>query len=84
MAWFHCEIVKAGPAEDGTIYLALRDTADNPGWSDGRWFMAVDNVKREMLATALSAMATGYPVDAALADPPDEYTRCNRLYIVRP
>jgi hypothetical protein len=47
------------------------------------WFEAVDAMKREMLAVALTAMTTGWIVTAALVDS-KEYSVCNRLYVVHP
>lgn len=79
--WFYCDIIRAGQAEDGRVYIGLRDRAESwPGW---RWYYAVEGYKREMLATALTAVSTGYPVDAALVST-DDYSQINRLYVGRP
>ena len=48
--WFDCEVQKAGPAEDGTIFIGLRHT----GGAFNCWFSATPTMKREMLATALA------------------------------
>jgi hypothetical protein len=70
--------MQAGPAEDGTIYIALRATDG----SFNNWFSAVPAMKKEMLATALSAMSMGKGVTASVtATTP--YSVINRLYVVR-
>lgn len=63
MPWHSCEVVRTGPAEDGVVYVMLRDVG---GAFPARWFKAEDRIKREMLATALAAMSTGYRVEALL------------------
>jgi len=78
--WFTCEVVRTGPAEDGTVFIMLRDLggAFGPGW-----YPAVDAMKREMLATALAAISTGFHVDVSLSST-DEYAgRVNRMYVTR-
>jgi hypothetical protein len=79
--WHDCEVLKAGPAEDGVIYIMLRDSGGK--FPQGRWFNSVERMKKEMLATALAAMSSGRRVDAALQEPPNEYTELQRLYIKR-
>lgn len=74
--WFDCTVDYAGPAEDGVIYIHLRDRA---GAFD-RWYKATEVCKREMLATALTAITSGLPVSAALATQ-DEYGVLERLYV---
>jgi hypothetical protein len=76
MPWVNCQVVQTGPAEDGTIYIALRAL-------DGsfiHWFSAVPAVKKEMLATALSAMSMGRNVVAFLTNT-TPYSIINRLYV---
>ena len=72
--WFQCRVVKAGPANDSKIYIRLATS----GWE--RWFFAIEAFEKEMLATALTAISTGYDVDALL-ETTDEYGRINRLYV---
>jgi len=79
MAWHVCEVMKAGPSEDGTIYIALRDVG---GAFSSRWFVAMNPVKKEILATALTAMSTGLTVDTSLSDTA-EYSTLNRIYVRR-
>jgi len=59
------------------MYICLTEV--NGGWTD-RWFFAVDAYKREMLATAFTALSTGYTVTTAL-ESTDEYSQINRLYV---
>lgn len=74
--WFDCVVNYAGPAEDGVIYIHLRDRA---GAFDS-WYKATDVCKKEMLATALTAITSGLPVSAALTTQ-DQYGVCQRLYV---
>jgi hypothetical protein len=80
MAWYSCTVNRAGPADDGNIYIMLSDRA---GAFGGRWFVALPSQQKPMLATALTAMTTNFAVDAALADPPNEFTEIQRLYVTK-
>ena len=80
MAWYSCIVNRAGPAEDGNIYIMLSDRA---GAFEGRWFVAFPSQQKPMLATALTSMTTDFAVDAALDDPPNEYTQIQRLYVTK-
>jgi hypothetical protein len=75
--WFRCRVVSAGPADDGVIYIQLTEV--NGAWTE-RWFGALEEYKREMLATALTAMSTGYTAQTELSST-DEYSVINRLYV---
>ena len=78
--WFVCEVIRVGPAEDGNIYIALNEVGGQfGGW---RWYSAVSQESREMLATALTALTTGLHVTAALSTT-DWYGSIERLYIAR-
>jgi hypothetical protein len=77
--WYTCEITATGPAEDGVVYVRLRDTG---GVLSERWFKAVATMKREMLTTALAAMSSGRRVTANVANDA-EYSDLNRLYVLR-
>jgi hypothetical protein len=78
--WVTSEVVRTGAAEDGTIYVRLRPLAGEfPG---SRWFVAANEVKREILATALTAITTQLHVNARLVDL-DQYSTLNRLYVSR-
>ena len=78
MPWFTCDVTRAGPAENGTIYLGLRDVG---GTFPSRWFQAVPQMEKEMLATALTAVSTGKRVRTSIADTA-AYSTVNRLYII--
>ena len=74
--WFSCSVEKVGPAEDGVIYIWLKDR----NGTFNHWFKAVDLMKREMLATALTATTTKGAVDVALTATA-EYSQLNRMYL---
>ena len=80
MAWHRCNVVRAGPADDDEVYIMLSDAGNA---FSNRYFKALAGKRREMLAVALSAISTGYPVDASLPEPPDEYGTITRLYVSR-
>jgi hypothetical protein len=76
--WFTCDVTWAGPIENGQIWIRLREV----GGQFERWYSPVSIVQKEMLATALTAMTTGFRVDAALTTK-DEWGPIERLYIKR-
>ena len=78
MPWFTCTVERAGPAENGVIYIGLRATDG----SFNRWFNAVPAMKKEMLATALTAISTDKNVSVFLTDTA-QYSTINRLYLLR-
>lgn len=78
--WFTCQVVRAGPADDGKIYIGLQDTAKPPNWNGWQWYSAIDIFKNQMLATALAAMSTGYSVNVDLVDTA-QYSQINRFYL---
>lgn len=75
---FTCRVESAGTAENRETLINLTDTG---GEFSSRWFTALDSVKREMLATALAAIGTGFTVTVVLFDKTDEYTPIMRLYL---
>jgi hypothetical protein len=77
MPWVNCTVTRAGPAENGTIYIGLRA---NDG-SFNNWFVAVPQMENEMLATALSAISGGKQVSTFLTGTA-AYSTINRLYII--
>lgn len=79
MPWVNCTVERAGPAENGIIYIALRAT---DGSFNATWFQAVPSMKKEMLATALAAMSNNKPVDVFLTGVA-AYSTINRLYVYR-
>lgn len=64
MPWFHCHVNAAGANADGEIYILLDDTG--AAFPARTGFIADRSVKREMLATALTAISTGQTVGAEL------------------
>jgi len=77
--WLDSEVVRAGAAENGTIFIMLRPLG---GEFPSRWFVAATPVKREMLATALTAITTQLRVNANI-EARDQYSTLNRLYVAR-
>ena len=77
--WFDMEVVRAGAADDSNILIFLRPLGNE---FVPRWFVAAPQVKKEMLATALTAITTQLRVTAALATR-DEYSTVERLYVRR-
>ena len=75
---FTCAVTWDGPAETGDIWIRLREV----GGQFERWYSPVSQVKKEMLATALTAITTGFRVSAALSTT-DEWGPIERLYIKR-
>lgn len=76
MPWANCTVNRAGPAENGVIYIHLR-AADG---SFNNWFQAFPGMKKEMLATALAAMNTSSSVQVHL-EATTAYSQVNRLYV---
>ena len=76
MPWVECNVTRAGPAENGTIYIALR--AKDNSFHD--WFVAVPAMEREMLATALTAISGNRDVTTHLSATTG-YSTINRLYV---
>ncbi len=76
--WYECKVMRTGPAEDGTIFIWLREKNNN----FNHWFKTHPLVKKEMMAVALSAMAMDKGVHASLPDT-KAYTTINRLYVDR-
>jgi hypothetical protein len=79
MPSFICEVTSAGPSETGDIAIALRDTK---GAFPSRWFSPPPPGRREMLATALTAISTGFRVNASVENT-NEYSKIQNLYIVK-
>jgi hypothetical protein len=76
--WFTCDVTMAGPTEDGSIWIRLREVGGQ--WE--RWYSPVSIVRKEMFATALTAITTGFRVWAALSTT-DEWGPIERMYIIR-
>ena len=76
MPWVDCTVTRAGPAENGTVYIALR--AKDSSFHE--WFVAEPTMEREMLATALTAISSGHDVTSSLSAT-TAYSTINRLYV---
>lgn len=78
MPWLsNATVTKAGPAENGVIYIALKPS--DGSWH--RWFEANPAIEKEMLAAALTAVGTGKKVQVAVTDV-TQYSTINRLYVI--
>ena len=77
MPWVNCEVTRTGPAENGTIYVALR--ANNGSFHN--WYRATTAMKKEILATALTAVSASKKVQVYLTSTA-AYSWINRLYII--
>jgi hypothetical protein len=80
MPWYTCKVDSAGPQEDGQVNIKLDD--EGGAWSGARWFTADTTVRKEMLATALTALPLQLSVRASLPSTA-EYSQIDRLYIRR-
>jgi hypothetical protein len=78
--FFICRVDAVGPVDDLQVYIALTDTAQPSAFS--AWYRVTESIKREALAVALTAISTGYVVQAWLASI-DPYSECARLYVIR-
>jgi hypothetical protein len=74
--WFDCEITLVGPAADDNVYIGLRSLEGK--WPGSRYYSAISTYKKEILATALTAIATSLHVSVYLmtTDPGGTVTRC--------
>jgi hypothetical protein len=78
--WFTCTVTRAGPAEDGTVFVALTDVSASNQFTN-QWFKAVDSVKSQILETALVVVANNKRAQCSLSDT-TEYSTINRFYII--
>jgi hypothetical protein len=76
--WFSCNVTMTGPGENGEIYVHLREAN---GHFDA-WYVAASAVKKEMLATALTAISASLQVSCYLTTT-DPYGTINRLFVAR-
>ena len=73
--WYQCKVDKAGPAEDGTIYISL----NCPG-NFSCWFSATEGMKKEMLSVALTAITTNLKVEVQVTGT-IERGKITRMYL---
>ena len=59
--WFTADVHGTGPSSGGLFYVLLTDTAASPRFTS-KWFTFSANVQKEMLATALTAIAASKKV----------------------
>ncbi|MEX0345573.1 MAG: hypothetical protein AB3N20_11660 [Rhizobiaceae bacterium] len=76
MPWEECRVTRAGPAENGNIYIALQAASG----AFHNWYIANSSMEKEMLAVALSAIAGDRTVTTHLAST-TAYSTINRLYV---
>jgi hypothetical protein len=76
--WFSCNVNMTGPGENGNIYVHLREVS---GRFD-EWYVAAAAVKKEILATALTAISASLQVSCYLTTT-DQYGTINRLFVAR-
>jgi hypothetical protein len=74
-----CRVKRAGPSGDGKIYIELADVNDAK-FNGARFFCAMPGREREMLATALAAITSGYNVWVEL-DSNVEYSNVTKIYL---
>lgn len=78
--WYNCRVLMAGPAEDGVIYISLRNQG-SPEFT--HWFKAHPDMQKEMLSVALTAITANLPVSVAPKELVD-YGQIDRMYLVSP
>jgi hypothetical protein len=83
MAAYTCDVIRTGAGVNGDILSIGALLTDKAGAFTGRWFVAPPAGQKEMLAVALTAMTTGLPVVAALAEPPAEYSLISTLHVIK-
>jgi len=78
--WVNGYVTYAGPGW-GTVYITLKD-ASNPESFTAKWFIAQPGQEREMLATALTALANGNMV-VCYVDADVVYSYIRAIYIAK-
>jgi hypothetical protein len=79
MATFTCDVKHAGANKDGKIHIVLNDQG---GAFGDTFFVAPTVAANQMLATALAAISTGFPVHADL-DSTNDGSTIGKLVVVR-
>ena len=80
--WYTCTVNMAGPGWGTHCYIKLSDTAATPAF-ENRWFVALSSQKKEMLATALTAMTNNMNVWVHI-DSPNAYSIIRAMYLISP
>ena len=81
-AWYTCTVNMAGAGWGTNCYIKLSDTAATPAF-ENRWFVALSSQKKEMLATALTAMTNNMNVWVHI-DSPNAYSIIRAMYLISP
>ena len=82
--WFlNCEVTRTGPtADQDKTFVQL---SNRSGAFRDRWFTAAPSVRRELLATALTAISLGSRVEALVDDGAPEFGTLYTMYVaIRP
>ena len=79
--WYTCTVNMAGAGWGKHCYIKLSDTADSPAFKN-TWFIARDSQKKEMLATALTAMTNNMNVVVYISSP-TPYSIIHAMYVTR-
>jgi len=74
-----CTVRRAGVLADGSAQLDLK--ADD-GAFDWNWFKSSPAIGREVLAVALTALATGSHMECQFADPIGPFTAVEAAFLV--
>jgi hypothetical protein len=74
--WYNCYVDAVGPAEDGKIYIWLRDKAGIVN----AWFYANSTIAQNALPVAIAALINRKIVSVSLIDTA-AYSRIDRIYI---
>jgi hypothetical protein len=69
--FFNCEVTRTGPTSDGDKTLV--QLSNRSGAFSDRWFTAAQSVRKELLATALTAISLGSRVEALVDDGAPEF-----------
>lgn len=79
--WFNnCVVTRAGPTADrGRFFVALTDRG---GAFSDRFFLCEESIKRELLATALTAISTGNRVEASVEDGAPQFGILYAVYLL--
>ena len=78
--WFlNCEVTRTGPtADQDKTFVQL---SNRSGAFRDRWFTAAPSVRRELLATALTAISLGSRVEALVDDGAPEFGTLYTMYV---
>ncbi len=79
--WYsNSRVIRVGATETGDVLIFLQRDHPEPGEQLHAWYTAVSAARREMLSTALTAIATGYKVEVEL-EKPEQFSLIYKLYV---